>query len=177
MARYCTQCGKLVPDEAMFCGECGHPIARNTESRETQQPQQNQSSSNTNAIRKKAAPITLSTVICLILLVIWGIKEYAPKIDTSWAVECACTKVKSEVYKDYGEVPEVSGELIYKDEQDYIVVVKYELPEFGWEASVACHVFGFRESNCYVSGMTKEYSYNFDYKDDLDELKALWELG
>ena len=97
--------------------------------------------------------------------------------STSWATEKACAEVKSDVYNTYGEIPRVSGNLIYANEPHYIIAVKYELPEFDWKGSAACHIYGYSESNCHLSGMTKEMAYNYDYKAHLDELKAMWALS
>lgn len=123
----------------------------------------------TNNARK---PNYFSIILLVVVLVFFGYKYVWPKVNTSWVVDAACTEVKSQVYSDYGEVPSVSGSILYKNGQDYIVVVSYSLREFDWEGKVACHVYGFRKSNCYVTGMTQEMSKG--YKFNTEELKALW---
>lgn len=95
-----------------------------------------------------------------------------PKIDTSWVVETAVAEVKSDVYKTYGEIPIVEGRILYNNDQRYVVLAKYRLPEFGWEGSCACYVYGYREGNAFVSGMTNEMAYEYPY--NTEELKALW---
>lgn len=118
----------------------------------------------------------LRPLILVVLLVIGGIWYFGPKVNTSWVVDEACTKIKSEVYNDWGEVAQVSGEVIYKKGQDYIVAVQYKLQGSSFQGSYACHVYGYRKNNCYVSSLTTEMPYAYDYEDHIDELKALWEL-
>ena len=117
-------------------------------------------------------PNYFSIILLIAVLVFCGYKYVWPKVNTSWVVDAACTEVKSQVYSDYGEVPSVSGSILYKNGQDYIVIVSYSLREFDWDGKVACHVYGYRKSNCYVTGMTQEMSKN--YKFNTEELKALW---
>lgn len=114
--------------------------------------------------------------IIIIFVAICTILYFGSKMDTSWAIDKACTEVKSDVYQNYGEIPKISGNIIYHEEQKYIVVVKYEIPRLGWKASCACLVYGYREDNCYVTNMTAEMSYNYNYEDNLEQLKALWAL-
>ena len=171
MSRYCTKCGAALADGSMFCGKCGAKVNDS----ENFSASNNTQTNATTPVRKPAA-IKWSSLFLIVLVVIWGVRYFGPKVDTSWAVDKACAEVKSEVYNDYGEVPRVSGELIYKDGENYIIVVKYEVPGWKWEASCACLVYGYRESNCFVSRMTTEMSYDYNYKANLDELKALWAL-
>lgn len=175
MAKYCTKCGAALADGSVFCGKCGAKVS-DGENFSTSNSNQTKTQTNATAPTRKSVAIKWSSLSLIVLMVIWGIRYFGPKIDTSWAVDKACAEVKSEVYNDYGEIPRVSGELIYKDGQNYIVVVKYEIPGWDWEASCACLVYGYRESNCFVSRMTTEMSYDYNYKASLDELKALWAL-
>lgn len=117
-------------------------------------------------------PNYFSIILLVAVLIFCGYKYVWPKVNTSWVVDAACTEVKSQVYSDYGEVPSVSGSILYKNGQDYIVVVSYSLREIDWEGKVACHVYGYRESNCHVTGMTQEMAKG--YKFNTEELKALW---
>lgn len=126
---------------------------------------------------KKSGILSLVYIlVVLILLVSWGAHKLGPKINKSWAIEVACTEVTSAVYNEFGEIPEVSGKLIYHDDADYIVAVNYMVPAWGLEGSRACHVYGYRENNCFVSGMTKDMSYGYDFSPRLNELKAMWAL-
>ena len=127
-------------------------------------------SSNNNGTR----PNYFSVILLIAVLVFCGYKYVWPKVNTSWVVDAACTEVKSQVYSDYGEVPSVSGSILYKNGQDYIVIVSYNLREIDWEGKVACHVYGYRKSNCYVTGMTQELSKGYSF--NTEELKALWGL-
>ena len=114
-------------------------------------------------------------IIMLVVVIGFCVYKYVwPKINTSWVVDAACTEVKSQVYSDYGEIPSVSGSILYKNGQDYIVVVSYDLREIDWEGKIACHVYGYRKSNCYVTGMTREMPD--DYRFNIEELKALWSI-
>ena len=176
MSRYCTKCGAAISEDSRFCGKCGAEVKSSGENVPPPNGSFFPKSTNTSATARKPVAIKWSSLIVVVILVIWGVRYFGSKIDTSWAVDKACAEVKIEVYNDYGEVPRVSGELIYKDEQNYIVAVKYEVPGWDWEASCACLVYGYRESNCFVSRMTTEMSYNYNYKANLDELKALWAL-
>lgn len=116
-------------------------------------------------------------ILPIAVLLIGYLIIYIPRLSTSWTVDEACNEVKSKVYNEYGVIPQVSGELIYKDRPNYIVVVRYEIPEWDYKASRACVVFGFRKNSGFVKGMTSEMSYNFDYEANLDEIKALWSLN
>ena len=92
-----------------------------------------------------------------------------------WAIDEACTEVKGQVYSEYGEMPSgISGSILYKNGQDYIVIVSYKLKEFGWEGQVACHVYGYRKSNCFVKGTTKEMPKGYEF--GIEEIKALWRI-
>ena len=123
----------------------------------------------------KTSPNYFSIIVLIAISVFLGYKYVLPKIDTSWVVDVACTEVKSQVYSKYGEIPSVSGNILYENGQDYIVVVSYNLREIDWEGKVACHVYGYRKSNCYVTGMTQEMSKG--YKFNTEELKALWGIN
>ena len=119
-----------------------------------------------------AKPTASSIIFLIAVLIFFGYKYAWPKIDTSWVVDAACAEVKSQVYSDYGEVPRVSGNILYKNGQHYIVITTYRLSEFDWEGKIACHVYGYRKSNCYVTGMTNEMPENYHF--NTEELKALW---
>lgn len=108
MPKFCTHCGQQIPEGARFCTKCGHEVSPVNADQDN-----NITSKVERTGRNKGTSFKFSTVIILLLLVIWGIRYFGPKIDTSWAVDAACAKVKSEVYSDYGDIPRVSGELIY----------------------------------------------------------------
>ena len=118
----------------------------------------------------------ISLVALILILAFYGMRQFGPKLNTSWVVDEACTKAKSNVYQSYGEIPRISGQIIYQNQQNYIVAVKYSLPDGGWKASCACHVYGYRESNVVVLGTTNEMSYDYNYKASVEELKALWAI-
>lgn len=130
------------------------------------------SDENTNTTNNTSQINFYSIFVLIVALLFVGYKYILPRVDTSWVVDAAVAEVKSDVYSQYGEIPSMSGELIYKNGQDYIVIVKYTLPEWKWKASCACHVYGYRKSNVSVMGMTNELGY--DYKYGTEELKALW---
>ena len=178
MPRFCTQCGQQISDDARFCTNCGHAVADDNAGQVNNISSGTEQKGKSDA-QRKGASIRLSAVIILVLLIISVIRfcssAVGTKNDTSWAVDAACKKVKSVVYKDYGEIPDVSGKLIYKDGEHYIVAVRYEIPDW-WDGSRACLVYGYEESNCFVEHVTTDMSYDCDYKARLDELKALWAL-
>ena len=125
----------------------------------------------------RAPKINLGAIIGLVLIMLFlGYKYLLPKIDTSWVVDAAVAEVKSDVYRDYGEIPSLNGRIIYQDKQNYIVAVTYRIPEYSWKASCACRVYGYREDNVSVIGMTSEMPYDYDYRAHLEELKAMWGL-
>ena len=109
----------------------------------------------------------------LILIALFGIFSSISN-KQSWDEAAACKEVKSIVYKSYGEIPEVSGERLWKDGQNYIVIVKFKIPDIGWEGSYACHIYGYGEDNNFLKDRTRELSYGYKY--DTEELKALWAL-
>ena len=115
MSRYCTKCGAAISEDSRFCGKCGAEVKRSGENAPPPNESYSPKSTNTSATARKPVAIKWSSLIVVAILVIWGVRYFGPKIDTSWAVDKACAEVKSEVYNDYGEVPRVSGELIYKD--------------------------------------------------------------
>ena len=124
------------------------------------------------------ALIALAAVVYLIYTIASaGIHYFGPKVNKSWVTDVACTEVKSEVYKDFGEVPIVSGKILYQNDNHYIVAVNYQFQNEKWSGSVACHVIGYRESNCFVSGMTNDFDFDYDFSSRLDELKALWAIA
>lgn len=196
MAKLCMHCGEQIAEDANFCPKCGRSVsAVNAE-------QAINISSDTKKKGKGVNPLIIK-IACALGGILYAVIRFAivnsedtvidasqeavdTMTDTSQeVVDAACKKIKSEVYSTYHEIPNVSGELIYKvgdkdsETYDYIVVVRYETPK-GWIGSYACLVWGFgsNDSNPYVrvQSWTKEKSYDFDYKAVLDELKALWEL-
>lgn len=175
MAKYCTKCGATLAEFSVFCGKCGSKV---NGSNDFSASDNNHTKTQNNATTTTRNPVTIkwSSLFLIVLVVIWNVRYFGPKIDTSWAVDKACAEVKSEIYNEYREVPQVSGKIVYKDGENYIVAVKYEVPGWKHQASCACLVYGYRESNCSVSRMTTEMSYNYNYKANLNELKALWAL-
>lgn len=137
--------------------------------------QQPNGGSQTTSARKSTG-IKWTSVALVVILAFFIIKYVVPKVNTSWATDKACAAVKSEVYSQYGEIPRVTGEIVYRKGEHYIVAVKYELPDLGWKASCACLIYGYRKSNCVVSGMTNELPYSCNYDSRVDELKVLWGL-
>lgn len=113
-------------------------------------------------------------IVSIIVLVLLFYKLILPKIDSSWIIDEAYSGVKKIVYENYGEIPEMTGKLIYKEDNHYIVAIKYEIPKWNWKASVACHIVGTNRKNCSVYGITKEQDYNTNYDARVEELKALW---
>ena len=164
MSKVCTKCLLPMPDNSEKCPNCGafcntsNPVRSNAQG--------------TLSILKVIVIVVLISIPMIRML----IYNYGPRMDTSWVVKDTCTEMKSEVYNEYGEIPNISGKIIYENHPDYIVVVKYTLPEWGWEGSRACHVYGYREDICHVSGKTREMPYDYDYVSMLDELKAMWAL-
>lgn len=173
--KYCTRCGASLTDTSIFCGKCGTK-AQNEDNFSDLDNNQTKKQYHTSTTDRKTGAVKWSSLILIVLVIIWGVKYLGPQINTSWAVDEACREVKSEVYSDYGEIPQVSGELIYKDGEKHVVVVKYKIPGWSWEASCACLVYGYREGNCDVTKMTTEMPYNYNYKTNLNELKARWSL-
>lgn len=127
-------------------------------------------SQNTDTAAPKANIFSIILVIAVIVFI--GYKYVMPKIDKSWVVDAAIREVKSNVYNDYGEIPNIRGNVIYKSGQHYIVIVKYSLPELDWKGSCACHVYGYRKGNVFVNGMTNELPGDYEY--NTEELKAMW---
>lgn len=114
----------------------------------------------------------IATVIAIVFLIS---RHISPSLDDSWAVDKACTEVKSEVYQTYGEIPSLTGSVLYNKDQHYIVLVKYRVSGWDWEASRVCHIYGYGEDNCHLNNMTKELAYDYSY--NIEELKALWAIG
>lgn len=88
-----------------------------------------------NSTNNATKPNYFSIIFLIVVLVFCGYKYVWSKVNTSWVVDAACTEVKSLVYSDYGEVPSVSGSILYQNVQDYIVVVSYSLGEFDWDGN------------------------------------------
>ena len=95
-------------------------------------------------------------------------------ISKDWAVKEACKEVKAQLLEDYGEIATTQGSILYSNDQDYIVVVRYELPELNWKGSVACYVYGYSADNCHVKRITKEMSYDYAY--DKEYMKTFWAI-
>jgi len=127
-----------------------------------------------NNSNTESKPNMFSLVFLIAVIIFFCYKFIGPKINTSWVVDKACAEVRSQIYSDYGEIPSVSGKIVYKDGHEYIVVVSYDLHEINWEGKIACYVYGYRKSNCYVKGMTQEMPRNYKFK--TEELKALWRI-
>lgn len=174
MKKHCVFCGAPLAHDSKFCGNCGNQAVSNSDfsSLDAAQSADNSGTSSTTSTVR----IKWSALIAIVVVLFWGIRNIGPKIDRSWAVKEACSEVKSDVYNTYGEIAHVSGDLIYRDGQHHIIAVKYSIPEFDWQASCACLVYGYRESNCSVTRMTNEMSYDYNYKANLEDLKALWAL-
>lgn len=158
-------------DDFVFCNKCGAKASNNVAG-----SCDSGNHAKTHVVSRNNTSGKWLTMILVVFLVTRCIYYCAPKLNTSWAVDEACDEVKSQVYRDYGEIPKMSGKLIYKKGQHHIVVVKYEIPKWEIEWSRACLVYGYRESNCFVSKMTTENTADYDYKSKLEELKALWSL-
>ena len=120
-----------------------------------------------------------SKKIIALLLVVVGIafiifNRISSKPDTSMIVDEARTEVKSEVYQAWGEVPtSLSGKIIYSNDKDYIVVVKYGFDGLDEVGSHACHIHVYGNDAC-LNGMTQELAYDYPY--NVEELKALWAI-
>lgn len=182
MSKICYNCGNENIDEAKFCTKCGKIISDKCSEKK-----------NKYELIKKILIIGLAAYIVLcIIAFICGISDSIKEIEdrrtqefndtigaigrSSWAEDIACKEIKSDIYVDYGYIANVSGELIYQDDHNYVVVVRYEIPNWGWEGSCACLVHGYSVDNCFVNGKTTEMPYEYDYRANLDELKALWKL-
>ena len=195
MAKFCTQCGAVLEEGSRFCGKCGAEIHDGG----IRSPQNGQTPGGAGASAAKNRTPTIVwailTSVCTFLILdsfifkpdtnpvsgyvsppAAGKASAASKAGTPWAINKACLEVKSDVYQDWSEIPTVSGEQIYHNGANYIVAVKYKLPKSGLGGSCACLVYGYSEDNCFVSHMTTERAYDFDYEAKLEELKALWAL-
>lgn len=172
--RICDRCGTALTDNTIFCWKCGKKVSNQVYYRNMNSVEINPEESNNKPQKSVLNKIVL--LVCIVVVVIGIVKYITPKFSTEWAVDKACAEVKSEVYKDYGEVPRVSGEFIYRDGENYIIAVTYTVPSLDWEASCACLIYGYREDNCHLKRMTNELPHDYDYKDNLEELKALWAL-
>ena len=187
MSKYCTNCGNENIDDAKFCVKCGKMIETNqTESIKSKKIYNNK------WVKKLLMFILAAYVILCVIAVICGISDGVKRAEeirtegfnntvgtigrNSWAEDLACKEVKSDIYSSYGEIPNLNGELIYQDGQYYVVIVKYDIPNWNWQGSCACLIYGYSEDNCFLYGMTNELSYDYDYRANLEDLKALWKL-
>jgi len=172
MRNFCVKCGKLVNDEEKVCPVCGNKLKINGNI--------NKNNSNVSECKEDSTIDIYDQIFRIIALILIGALLFwrfaIPKIDLSWQVDAACLEVKSEVYDNYNEIPELDGEIIYKNEYDYIVVVRYILKDSGIKGSYACHIWGIREGSSHLSGMTTELPYDYDYSNDIEKLKATFKI-
>ena len=110
--------------------------------------------------------------IVLVFTIIISTISISSCSNVGWAVDAACTEVKRQLINSYGDVATVSGGILYENKPDFIVIVKYEIPELKCKGSIACHVYGYRKGNCYVLSTTDEMPYNYKYSREL--MKTLW---
>ena len=121
-------------------------------------------------------PMRRILLFAFLLLLIFAVRQLL-RPHSSWAEETACAKIKSVVYNTYGEIPECTAQILAKSgKRRYLVAVRYHLPNLDWRGSHVCLVFGVDADTSYVERMTTELSYDYDYEQHLDELKALWDL-
>lgn len=185
MSKICYNCGNENIDEAKFCTKCGKEISERFSSNSLFKFIYYKLKEDIMLNKSSYIMFLKSFVIVCLIIVIGGF--ITSKIDFNdentyivrtnlWAVEAACKEVKSDFYSSYAAIPEVDGELIYQDDQNYVVAVRYQVPEWGVKASCACLIYGYGEDNCFLYGMTNEMTYDYNYKENLEELKALWKL-
>jgi hypothetical protein len=124
---------------------------------------------------KKFVLVLLSVLlVCGILSGCSGGKE-----DTGKYEDAAAAEVKNIVYKAYGETPTVETSVLYlkdvNDDVDVIVVVQYLEESTGFDGSYAVHVKG--KGIQYVTDVTTEQSYDYDYSERLEDLKTLFKIS
>ena len=93
MPKYCTKCGATLSDCSNFCAQCGAEIKRGG-GYSTQNMDETQNNTGSTTPRKPPA-IKWSLIIIILLVVIWGVRYFGPKVDKSWAVDKACAEVRS----------------------------------------------------------------------------------
>jgi len=164
MQNYCSKCGKPLREGTSFCSECGAKLITCSGEGSTY-----------STAKKKLLRVNIPLILVVLVALFWAVRYFGPKVDQSWVIDEACTEVESQVYIEYGEIPTaVRGEIIYQNGQNYIVIVKYHVPGWDWDGSRACHIYGYRKSNCALMEMTNELSYDYAY--NAAELKALWAI-
>lgn len=175
MNTHCTHCGTPLTTDQKFCSHCGHPISS---------IQQNSSSTTSSssfiaAVNKIfSSKKTALSFLLFIAMLISSLFLYISDLTASWVIDAACIKAKSEIYETHGVVPSVSGELIYKNDYDHIVVVTFGFPDLDLKqvGSHACYMHGRGKGTYVLHGMTNQLPYDYDYDSHLEELKALWAL-
>lgn len=127
-------------------------------------------------VRNIIKKILFYVIILIAFFAFFNIKNTVAEAEKeSWAVDEACMEVKSRLYAASGEIPNVSGKVLYENGQDCIVIVSFDFPELNWENSKACHVvYGHRKETCYTSHILDAPSS--DYEFDVEELKVLWKI-
>lgn len=131
----------------------------------------------TTSAKTTSGKISISGIITIAVLI--GIIIYAVNFVSHMFIskesECktAEKEVKAVILENYGEIPDVESECLYDGGSRVIIIVKFKLPELGFDGSYAVIV---SDKNPIVHGMTSELDYSYDYESVLEELKTLYQL-
>lgn len=87
-------------------------------------------------------------------------------------IEDAEKMVNQDVYRNLGLVPErFDSEVIYKDGDERLIQVRYDLASDGWDGTYCVYTLGKSASRC-----TTMMGATYDFEENLVETKALFGL-